>query len=193
MPSVLGHSILGVSSAQIFSIPKKHALSVLVISIICSVFPDVDVLGYKYGVLYDSLWGHRGFTHSLVFSFLLPSLFTLFFLKKNTPLHITLKIFIIFLVSSVSHSILDAFTNGGLGVAFFSPFSEERIFFDYQPIQVSSFRVSDFLTARGLSVIKSEIIFILLPTVLILVIISIIKKITKRYERKTAEKVKNRL
>ena len=36
-----------------------------------------------------------------------------------------------------SHGLLDAFTDGGLGVAFFAPFDSTRYFFPVTPIEVS--------------------------------------------------------
>lgn len=36
--------------------------------------PDADVLSFKFGVAYGNVFGHRGFTHSLVFAFVVPLL-----------------------------------------------------------------------------------------------------------------------
>ena len=33
-----------------------------------SLSPDLDVIGFSLGVKYEDEWGHRGATHSLVFS-----------------------------------------------------------------------------------------------------------------------------
>jgi inner membrane protein len=44
---------------------------------------------------------------------------------------------IFFFLLTASHGILDAFTNGGLVIALFSPFSNERYFFPWTPIEVS--------------------------------------------------------
>jgi inner membrane protein len=38
--------------------------------------------------------------------------------------------------ATVSHGLLDALTDGGLGVAFFSPFDTSRYFFPWRPISV---------------------------------------------------------
>jgi inner membrane protein len=43
-----------------------------------------------------------------------------------------------------SHGILDAMTDGGLGVAFFSPFDDTRCFFPFRPIKVSPIGLSFF-------------------------------------------------
>src|SRR3989442_10115609 len=47
--------------------------ALLVAGIAASVLPDVDAIGFWVGVPYDSFFGHRGFTHSLVFAFLVAS------------------------------------------------------------------------------------------------------------------------
>jgi inner membrane protein len=66
-------------------------------------------------------------------------------------------------VSCASHAFLDAMTNGGLGVALFWPFSLERIFLPFRPIQVSPIGVGSFFTEWGLRVIASELVWVLLP------------------------------
>lgn len=66
-------------------------------------------------------------------------------------------------VITVSHGILDAMTNGGLGVAFFAPFDTQRYFFIWRPIQVSPLGVRRFFTWRGLGILSSEILWVWLP------------------------------
>lgn len=34
--------------------------------------PDTDVLSFKFGVTYSNVLDHRGFTHSLLFAFVVP-------------------------------------------------------------------------------------------------------------------------
>ena len=51
-----------------------------------------------------------------------------------------------FFVVTASHGFLDAFTNGGLGIAFFSPFDSTRYFFPWTPIEVSPLGLSSLLT-----------------------------------------------
>ena len=36
--------------------------------VVCSVIPDLDVIGIQVGIQYGDFWGHRGFTHSLLFA-----------------------------------------------------------------------------------------------------------------------------
>jgi inner membrane protein len=65
--------------------------------------------------------------------------------------------FVFFFLLSASHGILDAFTNGGLGIALLSPFDHSRYFFPWTPIMVSPIGLKAFLSKWGLMVMKSEL------------------------------------
>ena len=54
-------------------------------------------------------------------------------------------------------------TDGGLGVAYFAPFSNRRYFLPWRPIPVSPISVARFFDARGLQVLAGEIVWIWLP------------------------------
>lgn len=57
----------------------------------------------------------------------------------------------------LSHALLDALTDGGLGVALFWPLSDERIFFPWRPIPVAPIGRRFFTTERGLLVAATEL------------------------------------
>jgi inner membrane protein len=78
------------------------------------------------------------------------------------PFRIGLFLFL----AAVSHGVLDAFTNGGLGIAFFAPFSAERYFFPVTPIQVSPIGAA-FFSERGLTVMASEVCWVWTPAALL--------------------------
>jgi len=80
---------------------------------------------------------------------------------------------------TASHSLLDAMTTGGLGVAFFSPFENARYFLPWRPIQVSPMGFKKFFSEWGLEVIKSELIWIGIPFVLMLVAIKLVQQAIK--------------
>ena len=67
-----------------------------------------------------------------------------------------------FAAVTASHGILDALTDGGLGIAFFSPFDTHRYFFPWRPIQVSPIGPG-FFSARGVRVLASELRWIWIP------------------------------
>lgn len=148
-----------------------------------SIFPDIDVLTFKFGIAYGDLWGHRGMTHSLLFAFIW-SVFLWFILSRTSDYkHLPFisktsftAITILFLSTS-SHGLLDAMTNGGLGVAFFSPFDITRYFLPWQPIQVSPIGVSAFISSAGLRVIISELIWIGVPFLVLLILLKLKNRI----------------
>jgi inner membrane protein len=138
------------------AVPPRLAL----VACAASVLSDADALGYWAGVPYDAPLGHRGFTHSLVFAALLAAcgagLARRLGASRGTA-------FGVILLSGVSHGLLDALTTGGMGVAFFSPFSNERYFFPWRVIQVSPIGVARFFSERGLRILRSELAWIWAP------------------------------
>jgi len=126
--------------------------------------PDLDVLGFGFGISYSSMLGHRGVSHSLAFALLLSILVTVFAFRAVRWDGIRVRIWLFLFVATASHGILDAFTNGGLGVAFFAPFASERYFFPVTPIQVSPIGWG-FFSDRGLRVLASEMLWVWAPSV----------------------------
>jgi len=159
MPSIISHPVVPVSIACLVGteiIPPR----LILVGRIASVLPDADVLGYWLGIPYDHLFGHRGFSHSPAFA-LLIAFVGLYFWRRldGTPL----SVFVFLFLSVASHGLLDAATNGGLGVAFLSPFSNERYFLPWQPILVSPMAINHFFSAWGWGVVQSELMWIWLP------------------------------
>jgi len=159
MPTIISHPAvplaigLGLGSGLI---PGRLLLA----GVAASVFPDLDVLAFKFGIAYSDDMGHRGITHSLFFA-LIVGLLAYYFapLLRSPPKRAALFVFI----AGLSHGILDMFTNGGLGIAFFWPFSHERFFMPWQMIEVSPLKIDQVLSARGMTVFYSELRWVWLP------------------------------
>ena len=150
-------------------IAKIHnAKTVLVAGIILTVLPDIDVVGFKLGIPYDHAFGHRGFTHSIIFA-VLVSLVTAWLISGPSRTDRILTTSYLF-SCLVSHGLLDAFTNGGLGIAFFSPFSNERFFFPGNTIEVSTLSIERFFQGQGLVVLESEFLYVWVPCVIFFVL-----------------------
>ena len=136
----------------------------LIAGVAVSVMPDLDVLAFRYGVSYASNFGHRGFSHSFLFAVVLALLGACAFRYFHATFG---RVFVFLFLAAVSHGILDAFTNGGLGIAFLWPFAPERYFAPVQVIQVAPIGVSRFLSPRGISVLISEILWVWIPCITI--------------------------
>ena len=163
--------------ATIFS----HAVAAVALGVVCgrkipgraifygavsSMVPDLDVLGFGLGIRYGDPFGHRGLTHSLFFAALWAAFVTLFFFLKPADRNRWPAIWLFLFLATASHGLLDAMTDGGLGVAFFAPFDNARFFLSWRPISVSPIGAR-FFSPRGLAVLTSEALWIWLPSLAI--------------------------
>jgi inner membrane protein len=164
MPSIFSHAIVATAIGKAVE-PKQTAWWYWALGAAASVVPDLDVIGFHFGVHYGDVLGHRGFTHSLFFAALLAGFVTIVLFGQSQIS--SGRLFLFLFLATASHGVLDAMTNGGLGVAFFSPFSNVRYFFPFHPIKVSPIGADRFFTARGWAVIWSEAAWLWLPSALI--------------------------
>src|SRR5207253_522445 len=168
MATILTHGIVGYTLAKI-CVRKPVTPVYWVLAFLVPMIPDLDVLGLKYGVNYADCWGHRGATHSLAFAFAVSLIiFLIFQLFAQVP---TFKLgkdcFWGLFLGMSSHGMIDALTNGGLGVAIFWPMNCRRYFFGFRPIEVSPLTLSRF-AEQSIYILKSEVLWIWLPCAVIL-------------------------
>ena len=175
MASIFGHAVAAFALGKGFSKTIVN-WKFLLLGIICSILPDADVIGFSFGIKYESFWGHRGFSHSLLFALIVGFFVTFIFYKKDLVTKKGGILVLYFTICTASHAILDALTTGGFGVAFFSPFDTTRYFFPWRPIQVSPIGVKRFFSERGVRVLLSELIWIGIPSVLYVLTILSLKK-----------------
>jgi len=154
MPTIFTHPAVVMLKPWFPRIPR----SAVEAGILATILPDIDVVAFALHIPYGSTFGHRGFTHSIVFALLVAMATTLLLRPRS---HRAATFSFLFLCA-ISHPILDAFTNGGRGIAFFSPFSNHRYFFPWQPIDVSPIGAR-FFSDRGASVIASELVWVWMP------------------------------
>jgi inner membrane protein len=161
MPSVFSHAVVAVALKAAFPAPAVPR-GLLWLGVVCSVAPDLDVIGFGYGVPYESVLGHRGLSHSLAFAAVLSvgALFAMY-PHPEPPVQRGWAWLYLFL-AAVSHGLLDALTNGGLGVAFFAPFNNTRYFFPWDPIAVSPIGAA-FFSAAGRRALANEFFRVWLP------------------------------
>ena len=159
MASPLTHAVVGATLAAVHLQPR--AARTWLLAVTCTVAPDIDALGYWLGVPYESFWGHRGFTHSIAFALLLSGICAWWI---SHPAAISrVRLWGLYGMATLSHGVLDALTDGGRGVAFFSPVDHSRYFFPVRPIHVSSMALRDLLGGHGLDVLASEIRWVWVP------------------------------
>jgi len=169
MASIFGHSAVGYTLTKLMD--NKNLKWLLLAAIISTILPDFDVISFKLGIPYIHPLGHRGFTHSILFALLWALLLMSTLGRQNKTLW-----FLVIFLSTVSHGILDAMTTGGRGIGFFIPFNNDRFFFPFQVIRVSPLGFKKFFSEWRMQVIFSEIKYVLLPCLLILLFLYLFKK-----------------
>src|SRR5688572_21067756 len=145
------------AAARAYGTPRpgrRATLAAILFWSAISFLPDADVVGFGLGVRYEDEWGHRGATHSLLFSVAVGAAIGL-----AAPLFGRPRLRTGFLASLVlaSHALLDTLTNGGLGCALFWPFDRTRYFAPWTPIPVSPIGLS-FFSPYGLFVATTELL-----------------------------------
>lgn len=108
----------------------------------------------------------RGVTHSLAFALTMGLAAWAGFRKANVGSPVRNATCIA--LAAASHATLEAFTNGGHGVAFFAPFTDARYFFPFAPIEISPIGLA-FFSERGMRVLISELAWVWLPALVVLI------------------------
>src|SRR5436853_7358333 len=70
MASAFSHAFVAIALGKTYT-GASMAWRFWVLSAFCAVVPDVDVVGFAFGIHYGDMLGHRGLTHSLAFAFVL--------------------------------------------------------------------------------------------------------------------------
>ena len=171
MPTIFSRAVFACALGRTLQ-PANSTARFWILSAACAVLPDLDVISFFLGVSYNSMLGHRGITHSIFFAILVGVFVSFLFPKEATPRWL---LALYFAAVTVSHPLLDMLTNGGLGVALLAPFTNERFFSPWRPIQVSPIGVG-FFSERGLVVILSEFVWIWLPSFFIVAISWLVRR-----------------
>jgi inner membrane protein len=160
MPTIISHAAvplaIGLGLGQRVIPPR-----LLIAGVLASMLPDLDVLGLRLGIAYGDTWGHRGVTHSVAFA-----LFVAFVaMLLHRPLHAGRAAAFMFVgASTLSHGVLDMFTDGTHGVELWWPLSTERFVMPWHVIEASPLSLQRVFSSRGLEVFQSELMWVWLPS-----------------------------
>lgn len=163
MASAFSHAFVAMAIGTALNHPLMTR-RLLLVGAFCSIVPDLDVIGFSFGIRYGDLWGHRGMSHSLLFAGLLSLVIVTLGYRQNSSAE-QVGIGIYLFLCTASHGVLDALTDGGLGVAFFAPFDPTRYFFPVRPVAVSPIGVADFFNGHAVRILASEVTWIWFPTI----------------------------
>lgn len=156
----IGHVAIGLAAGRFYaSSPgleqRRLLIPAMAVFTGLSLLPDADVIGFAIGIAYSHPLGHRGASHSLSVALALGLCAGLMARWAGLP---RAKTALVAAVVVASHGLADALTNGGLGIGFLWPLSNERFFAPWRPIPVApiGFR---FFSGRGLRVAAVEAVY----------------------------------
>jgi inner membrane protein len=157
MPGI-GHFAVGMAATRVTNPPDRVSLSAWMgILVGAAYLPDIDVLAFAFGIPYDAPFGHRGALHSPAVAVLCAALLgAIAWCFRVRPLRIVAVAALVM----ASHGLLDAFTDGGRGVAFLWPLSNTRYFAPWRPLPVSPLGVHAF-SVGGLKFMLNEAVLFL--------------------------------
>ena len=181
MASAFSHAVVAVAVGQALS-PGERTRTAVLSGVFCAVAPDFDAIFHHFGVSPDSMWGHRGITHSIFFAVLLAGLIARTRYRKES-LARQARFFLYLFACGVSHGILDAMTTGGRGIAFFAPFRTDRYFFRFRPILVSPISIQRFFTERGIRIMLNEFRWIWVPSLVVGFLLNALRRRELQYAR----------
>ena len=172
MPLPLAHALVGASAvAALHPVSRSSRWKPLLIGAFLGIFPDFD---YGLNLLRISGGGwHHGFTHSIVFAFLL-GLLTVVISREWK-----LRSLIAFCGAAVSHTLLDYLITESYGVALWWPFTDHRYKLRLpNPIDYTWSNASLWEVAAG--VLKITLIEFMIFVPIFLVVLSLRRVATKR-------------
>ncbi|WP_306589656.1 metal-dependent hydrolase [Geothrix sp. 21YS21S-4] len=161
MPSIFGHTLAGLAVSAAFTQGKPPRRMWLLVTA-CAVAPDLDWFT-RFTPLAESHLAHRGLSHSLVAAAMLAAAAMLVGFRSQLR---SGRHWGCMTTAAFSHSLLDACTFGGTGVAMFLPFSEARYVCAWQPLFVSPIPLSGKLLDWLLFSLSTEAVWIGIPALL---------------------------
>jgi inner membrane protein len=136
-----------------------------VAAIVCSIWPDVDLVTLAWEVRPGEPLGHRGLTHSLLVAAAVSFAVSWLFFRGNRWI-----LAFLFAVSA-SHGLLDAATPGETGVALLAPLTNHRFAFPFKIVPACPMGVDEYLGPMGLLTFANELLFIVLPLAIVVTLI----------------------
>ncbi len=166
MATAFTHAIVG-SALGVFrpaEVPRRRLLVTLAV---LAVLPDLDVVAFDLDIPYEHWLGHRGLTHSLPFA-LAAGLATAAVLFPEVPRLSARWWGLALLLASAcaSHGLLDALTDGGLGVGFFVPIDDSRMYLPWRPLPTSPIGWGFFMRGTAMQILAREGLLVVAPVLL---------------------------
>jgi inner membrane protein len=160
MATFLAHAAVPLITGRVVPTPEgldRRRLAWTAVAVAC--VQDLDYAGIAFDIRIDDALGHRGASHSLVFSAVL-GLVAALLAFRGKHLRATWPWLSL---AAASHGLVDMFSRGELGVALFWPFSSARLFFPVHLLPSAPLGVDEVLSRFGFIALFNEVVLLLLP------------------------------
>ena len=167
MPLTLTHAFVPVAAMVAIargSLPRR----LIAAAVGAAMAPDLDGLMHPlFGVARDSIYSHRGFSHSLFIALVAGALAA----AGHRHLKVRpLTAAVVVAASMASHGLLDMMTDSGRPVAYLWPLTSLRMFADWRPFPGSGDQLSSLLHEVA-SRTGPEIVRVILPLFLAAIVV----------------------
>ena len=161
MTTLYTHAVAGLGIAALAA-PRRMAWPYWCLAAALPVLPDLDAFSLTSS---NSVWGHRGFTHSLAFALaagLLAAALTGWYLRTGFG-----RLALVFFLVTASHALLDMATRGGSGVALWWPLSDERVGSQSWGFIPLADIAMDWPDPRKSRALQAELLYVWLPLAMV--------------------------
>ena len=160
MTSTVTHALVPLAVA-VAAGPGRISPKLAFAGALMAVLPDFDVIGFRFGVEYGDDWGHRGASHSFAVAIVCAGIVSMLWQEARSAVG-----FVFLAFATASNGLLDALTDGGLGVGLLWPWDNTRYFAPITPVRVSPIGLG-FFSQSGLATLWSEMRWVWLPCVVV--------------------------
>jgi inner membrane protein len=192
MATAFTHALVGSALAVAAPAGTPRARLALALAAL-AVLPDIDVLGFHLDIPYEHWIGHRGLLHSLAFAACAGVLTAA--LAFRDPPRGSRRWWVVaglLALATASHGLLDAFTDGGLGVGFWLPFHDARSFLPWRPLPASPLSLGAFMGAQGCAILAAEARWLWPPVLVLAGALALLRRHSLRHARTSADSATSR-
>jgi inner membrane protein len=150
----IGHIAVGLAAGRAAGGSTGEMARHMALFTALALLPDADVIAFRLGIPYHAPFGHRGASHSLAVALVAGMFGGLLLVRYGWRFRTA---FLAAAAVVASHGLLDAMTDGGLGIALFWPVTPARYFAPWRPLPVAPIG-SRLVSPRGLRVMLTELV-----------------------------------
>jgi inner membrane protein len=177
MPLSTTHALVPVAAAIAVSRPLAH-WRLVAFAAVAAMAPDLDALANPmFGLQADSIYSHRGFTHSLFIAMGAGILAAIIHRRLRVrPLTAAAVVG----GAMASHGLMDMMMDTGSPVAILWPLSATRLYADWRPIHGGELELSHWATQLPLR-LETEFWQLVLPMLAAAIVIRGFRALVKRF------------